>query len=576
MGSLRRLMFGGLVALVSAAVIAGEVSSQESERGDRIIHRYLDPGRWIDSDDVDSSAEAAGGDDAVEPGEDDRRGATHPPAQQGDRPGLWLSPGADEWIWTPEGPTGPGELDQPHGELDGHGGQTQLDGDTDRVDNLDYQASFDPSIIPFKRGGVQDRVRRGSDGEYFAYLQPRRYRSVDVGGTLREGEEEFWGSFLVRIEPDVRHRIPSVAPGQRILAVEAEPDVELHLERDQADNFYVYGDHEGLTRINLRIGVERRYFDGPLDRSVGWHAFDAPADLDDELAELARDVVASIGIDPEQSSPRQVLGDLVEYHRAFEARQVDDVDVGDRYRGITERQVGVCRHRGLTFMISARALGFRTRYVYNEAHAFVEVYWPGQGWRRIDLGGAADDINYQNQRGASIHDGMWDDEFARPDGYDEEMAELAGVDDPSDAEMTEVDRSGESAESAGGLEGSETEDTGEEVELDEIADDVDGFDEFEDVDDFDDGDDGPVVEVLEAEGEVFRGRRLEVRGRVDPAESGDRVEVLLVPTGAQSLDQGVELGRADVDDDGWFEGDWEVPADVSLGRWRVEGRLEGD
>ena len=40
-------------------------------------------------------------------------------------------------------------------------------------------------------------------------------------------------------------------------------------------------------------------------------------------------------------------------------------------------------------MITANALGIPTRLVENEAHAFVEVWFPERSWQRIDLGGAA-------------------------------------------------------------------------------------------------------------------------------------------------------------------------------------------
>jgi hypothetical protein len=51
---------------------------------------------------------------------------------------------------------------------------------------------------------------------------------------------------------------------------------------------------------------------------------------------------------------------------------------------------GVCRHRAYAFAIIAMALGIPTRFVNNEAHAWVEVHMPERrGWLRIDLGGSA-------------------------------------------------------------------------------------------------------------------------------------------------------------------------------------------
>jgi hypothetical protein len=58
-------------------------------------------------------------------------------------------------------------------------------------------------------------------------------------------------------------------------------------------------------------------------------------------------------------------------------------------------QHGVCRHRAFAFLVTAQALGFRVRAVNNEAHAWVEVF-DGEGFSRIDLGGAAPELSPVN------------------------------------------------------------------------------------------------------------------------------------------------------------------------------------
>lgn len=543
------------VAAVGAVTVAAlPVSTQESTDGDRVIHRYFDAEDG-DGDAESGLPEGAGG-DGREAGVE---GADRPPTPAGAAPGMWMSPAHGEWIWTPEGPTGPGELTQPHGDLGAGAGPTELDGQTDRVDRLDYQSSFEPSVIPFKRGGVQDRVRRGRDGGYSVELGPRSYQEVPVGGELREGQERFWGSFLVRLEPERHFRIPSVAPGQRVLSVETEPEVRVDLRRDQADNFYVVGDADELVRINIELAVDRWYFDGAIDDSVGWEDFEIADWLDDQLLERAETVFETIGVDRNSATPAEVLDRLVEYHRSFESRPVELPPGADRYVEISRRGVGVCRHRAMTFLISARAVGFETRYVYNDAHAFVEVDWPGQGWRRIDLGGAADEIDVQNRGSGAIHDGIWDPEFTRPDQYQEEMARLGGEVDDTDPE------SGSEESTDPGIDADP--DTGDvDAELGE-------FDEFEPPHFQEEPGRGADVEIQESEGEVYRGSEIEVRGRVEPSEAGQVVEIVLVPVGAADLDAGISLGRTDVEPGGGFQGRWEVPETVSLGRWQLQGRI---
>src|SRR5690606_27036069 len=65
------------------------------------------------------------------------------------------------------------------------------------------------------------------------------------------------------------------------------------------------------------------------------------------------------------------------------------------YAEIALGQVGVCRHRSFAFTVTALALGIPTRFVHNEAHAWVEVY-DAKLWHRIDLGGAAGDVSFGN------------------------------------------------------------------------------------------------------------------------------------------------------------------------------------
>ncbi|MEC7712624.1 MAG: DUF4129 domain-containing protein, partial [Candidatus Thermoplasmatota archaeon] len=72
----------------------------------------------------------------------------------------------------------------------------------------------------------------------------------------------------------------------------------------------------------------------------------------------------------------------------------DTEEPWDAYQTICINGIGACRHRSFGFFVTALALGAPTRYVSNEAHAFVEVYVPEDNetfsashWKRINLGG---------------------------------------------------------------------------------------------------------------------------------------------------------------------------------------------
>lgn len=523
----------GLLIVVLFLSVAG---AQESKRGGRVIHRYLDEDRW-----------------RAYQGEASTDSALPSPGEAGQ--GLAMAPGEQEWIWTAQGPLGPKDIEEPHGPLSPGAGETPLDDDTDRVESIQYQANFEPSVVPFKRGVVQNQVRHRPDGSYAAWLEPGRYEVVPRGGQLLSGEEGFRGSFLVRLSPGRRQGIPSVSPEQRVLSVMVEPDVELKIERDGAANYFISADYEGLARVQLDLAVPSSYFGGDPQEFSDWSGFEEPGyGLDEASLETAERIFRQLGVSRREMTPRQALMRLVEHYRDFEARPFPGARSGaDLFVELTTQQIGVCRHRSLAFMIAAQALGIRTNSVYNEAHAFVEVYWPGQGWRRIDLGGAADSFDYQNQGSGQIHQGGRDgDVFPRPPAFQEELSLLegGGASEPLSSSPVEEEERGEP-----------------EREVFEEPEALDGV-----VEEGAKRRQSSEVELLEADGEVFRGQQLRVRGRARGAAVGSVVEVFLVPLGGGAGGIGVKLGEAEVDQRGYFEGAWEVPKQVGLGRWRIEGR----
>ena len=99
---------------------------------------------------------------------------------------------------------------------------------------------------------------------------------------------------------------------------------------------------------------------------------------------------------------------------------------GDIYRDLCDSQAGVCRHRSFAFMVTANALGIPTRYVQNEAHAFVEVWFPDRGWQRIDLGGAALRMDVTGADNKTLHRPRADDPFHKPPEYKNQYTQLEG------------------------------------------------------------------------------------------------------------------------------------------------------
>ena len=116
---------------------------------------------------------------------------------------------------------------------------------------------------------------------------------------------------------------------------------------------------------------------------------------------------------------------LVGWARAFKAGTIDS-PTSDTYRDLCDSKAGVCRHRAFAFMITANALGIPTRYVENEAHAFVEVWFPERSWQRIDLGGAALRMDVSGADNKTLHRPRADDPFTKPPEYKQNYTQLEG------------------------------------------------------------------------------------------------------------------------------------------------------
>ena len=252
-------------------------------------------------------------------------------------------------------------------------------------EHLLYTETFQPSVAPHKRGSALDEVGPG----YELRVRDERLREVPVGGSAAADRDLFWGSVAVRLVPGRAVPIPSAGPDSRILAVRTVPERPVRFLVDGADNLYVVGAAEGLTRIVFVTDTPAAYFGGSLPERVDAGSV-PPAmrpSLPPEVARTAREVARGLGLDAAAPMARN-LPRLVAHLRSFSPEPLDGAPGADPLVTLATARRGVCRHRAFVFVVLAHALGIPARFVVNEAHAFTEVFVPTVGWRRIDLGGA--------------------------------------------------------------------------------------------------------------------------------------------------------------------------------------------
>jgi hypothetical protein len=284
----------------------------------------------------------------------------------------------------------PRELPRPTEASYGGAGDTESftpDRDTKRPDVSGYDDPFTPSTAPFKRLSAFDAVR----SDYRLYVRDERRVEVASGALQGAEDDAFYVDLVAEVDGSRAVRIPSVAPGSRIvrahLAIGPE-DVPMRVKRDGADNWFLEAYRpKGAVRARLVMEVvaPRGAFGGAL-ADPPWSELPRPAALPENVAREAALVRSAIGVS-RKMRPRAAVVKLVEYFRGFVDSDDPPRGRGSIYLDLALSKKGVCRHRAFAFLVTALGMGLPTRMVTNEAHAWVEVF-DGVMWRRVDLGGA--------------------------------------------------------------------------------------------------------------------------------------------------------------------------------------------
>jgi hypothetical protein len=438
---------------------------------------------------------------------------------------------------------------------------------------LHYVSVFNPDVVPFKRLSVLDGVRE----DYTMFLARPALVEVAVGGNTDRSRDRFWGSLQVKLEAGQDVAIPSVAPDMRILSFEVEPPRQLVFSKDGADNFYVRTDDAGASGVHRLVFLadadagyfapslpSRRYTPAQIRRIAPPElVFAMPAGV----TRAAQRTLDELGID-ERTDLGTAFNRLVEMFRSFEAKPMKRT-TGDIYRDLCDSKAGVCRHRSFAFMVTANALGIPTRYVTNEAHAFVEVWFPERGWQRIDLGGAALELEVSNAKDKTLHRPRADDPFAKPREYSEGYTQLQGdITGLSDRQLRDKHKPVGDAPASGdfGDPNAPPPDPGTDVDPGAIGPDPSLPARTPDPRKL-----TPRIQITLASGEGYRGETIRVEGSVvvgDKPLADRAVDVYLAPAG-RGGEGSIPIGRGTTDADGRYSLDLDLPGRLELRRYEL-------
>jgi transglutaminase-like putative cysteine protease len=444
---------------------------------------------------------------------------------------------------------------------------------------LHYASVFNPDILPFKRMSALDQVRE----DYTLVVDSSAQTEVAVGGATDRSRDRFWGSMMIKLSPGMEVALPSVAPDMRILSYETEPKVRLVFSKDRADNFFVRSDDSGSAgtyRLVFLADADAGYFAPslPTDRRYTLRQVSAlaPAELRPRLPNSVRKAAQQVlkqRLHIEQDDELgEAFNELVAYFRGFEAKAAPPASE-NIYLDLCNSQAGVCRHRAFAFMVTANALGIPTRFVSNEAHAFVEVWFPVRGWQRIDLGGAALRLEVSGGEGKTLHRPRAEDPFKKPREYSENYTQLEGdISGLSDDQLRDRRRPTSEAPASGDFDDSATAATAE-TSATAIGADHRGRispDKRLPVASTDPRKRTPVLSIVEADAVAYRGGKLRISGQAsaDGPLPGHPIDVFLSLLDSDGADS-IRLKRVVTDAAGRFSVDVDIPASVKLAAYKV-------
>lgn len=272
--------------------------------------------------------------------------------------------------------------------------------DTDGTDsNTNVLIIFDSPLLAMKRWHTVDSVKE----DYTMYVENKT--KIEIPSYNNQNFTYIYNGILwfkIDVSPKKFTSIPSVSPDSKILGYTTDKnDVKINFYKDSADNYYVSSNKKANIVLEYSMGTNGSYFNLNIDENLtvndmpNWVLKTPP----DYVLEKGRWFIEThLPHLKNEKKLKKIVDNLTKYFSSFTCGEGDVPEPSgeyDIYQTIAINKIGACRHRSFAFFVTANVLGLPTRYVWNEVHAFVEVYIPKKGessynvenWKRIDLGG---------------------------------------------------------------------------------------------------------------------------------------------------------------------------------------------
>ncbi|MDG1543429.1 MAG: hypothetical protein P8R34_00415, partial [archaeon] len=294
--------------------------------------------------------------------------------------------------------------------------------DTGATDgNVTIYEIFDPVLGSLKRWSSLNGLYYDSANSNPYTMYNYDTTKTEIFPTNYEGYSQIFEGWIwmgITVTDSSYTMIPSVSPDAEIIDYDSNATgVTIQFFKDGADNYYVQSNQDATIDLKYRMGTNGSYFNREISDDLTLD--DMPEEViipitgESEVKENVREFLqyrhdnGTIANEPlywlwpENGTPETnlalIIDNLTWYFSAFiegDGDVPDPESPWDVYQSICINGIGACRHRSFGFFVTALALGAPTRYISNEAHAFVEVYVPEDNetfstshWMRINLGG---------------------------------------------------------------------------------------------------------------------------------------------------------------------------------------------
>ncbi|MDA3864003.1 MAG: hypothetical protein PF689_09085 [Deltaproteobacteria bacterium] len=276
---------------------------------------------------------------------------------------------------------------------------TRLDSQTNKWDRNSFTPiiKYYPDITPNERIQIHKHFKLEA-GTILTYSIPSEIYPLDLekvdSAKKHSNYKFFWGQLQAGTFPAIVP-FPSISPDMKLQGINYL-DTQINKEKNQisflrnykGEFFLKFAQASTKPRsldIRISLAVPKTYYKlKALGQTGGKIIKYHSLPTEDRFQKMRKLVKKHFG---HFETEEKLVLTLAEYFRSFTIKPLKHTKNMPLYENILLQKKGVCRHRSQIFFAMVKSFNIPVNFVFNENHAFCEVYLQ-HAWRLADLGGA--------------------------------------------------------------------------------------------------------------------------------------------------------------------------------------------